>query len=132
MYIFVIFHPHKTKREAQNALLVGGYHGRQERNVKINKKDLGTKLYMHNTQLRRCCADEQQQRERNYFCDFVQRPKQKFLAFPQPQYVLCMFFFQSHVLIKNGSHKEKKLIKEVRNRPGCSPFSHIIWFDGSK
>ena len=30
-------------------------------------------------------------RETNYFHDFVQYPKQKFFAFPQPRYVLSMF-----------------------------------------
>ena len=49
-------------------------------------------------------------RDKNYFHYLVQYPKQKFFAFPQPQYVLSMFLnfghFSASCSYKNGSYKK--------------------------
>ena len=48
-------------------------------------------------------------RETSCFRDLLQYPKQKFLAFPQPQYVLRMFFNFGH-FSASFSCKKKVLI----------------------
>ena len=52
-------------------------------------------------------------REKKYFDDFVQYPKSKFFAFPQPQYVLSTFLdfghFSASCSYEKGSYKKKNI-----------------------
>ena len=71
------------------ALLASRYPGRQDSSLMINKNDLETKLYMHNT--KGGVELMNMSRETNYFHYFWWYPKYNFFAFQQPRYVLSMF-----------------------------------------
>ena len=76
----VIFLLHKLTRSLNVLYELAA--GQQESNVIMNKKDLKTKLYMHNTT--DDVALTNIYRETNYFHDSVLYPKQQFFTFPQP------------------------------------------------
>ena len=102
-----LFSIRTNQPEAQKCLFISCYTGRQEINIIVNKK-IKTKLNMHNSIGDVALINIS--REINYSMNnFVQSPKQKFFAFPQPQDALkfCFFgHFPASCSYKKGSYKK--------------------------